>query len=264
MDHSPQAWSRSVNSKARAISGDAVRQGSSAAGSGARWRMTRDRGRWRPGAPDRADAAQFDSTSTRSISARRSTKSPACLRAPFQTKRPSAIERDRREEGHAGRDVAQAEPELGRGGEEILMRVARRLADRRPAPRPASSRPPADRARRWCPRSATGSTRPMSVRITRPLRQGGAPLHLGRVGAVEPLRHVLLAPADHRDARRGRRSSTIRSASPRRSRTVVVPARAARVSRLMTASGAIGAPSSAVAAGRALGVAPCPAARSSS
>jgi hypothetical protein len=57
-------------------------------------------------------------------------------------------------------------------------------------------------------------------------------------------------------------SSTMRSASPRRSRTVVYQP-GGTCSRPMIASALIGAPSRAVSAGRPLSVAPCPAARSS-
>ena len=55
----------------------------------------------------------------------------------------------------------------------------------------------------------------------------------------------------------------IRSASPRRNRTVSYQP-GGTFSRRMIASAAIGAPSRAVAAGSAFGVASCPAARSSS
>jgi hypothetical protein len=57
--------------------------------------------------------------------------------------------------------------------------------------------------------------------------------------------------------------STMRSASPRRSRTVSYQP-GGTSSRLIIAWAAIGAPSSVVAAGKTLGVASCPAARSAS
>ncbi len=97
------------------------------------------------------------------------------------------------------------------------------------------------------------NTRPMSERINCTLTVSAQLMRSDVSSSRQPIIDTLDLPE----------ASMIRSASPRRRRTVVYQS-AGTSSLLIKASGAIGAASSAVASGRPFGVASCPAARSSS
>src|SRR6516164_4112034 len=84
-----QANSRSVKAKARVASGDAVRQGSSAAAAATRWLISVT-GPVAAGRAGSSEWEQFDATMIIFISARRSTKSPALLRPSCQRNRPAS------------------------------------------------------------------------------------------------------------------------------------------------------------------------------
>ena len=257
----PQAYSRSVKAKARhAFRRRRPAQVVMAAGAAARCLIS-VAGPAAAGRAGSSGCAQFDATTIRFISARRSTKSPARLRPCFQRKRPASSSDTGAKNVTQGGMSRTPSPILERPRENspACCASSRRT---RPASRQASNRRPEDHARRWYPRSATANTRPMSDRITRPFEI--AALHCTLTVSAQLIRSdVSSSRQPISDTLARPESSMIRSASPRRRRNVVYQP-GGTCSRWMTASGAIGAPSSAVGSGRPFGVSSCPAARSSS
>src|SRR3984957_16786415 len=254
-----QAYSRSVKAKARMPSGEAVRHRSSLFAAGTRCLISVTAPP--PDCEGLSGCAQLETATIRFISARRSTKSPARLRPSFQRKRPASSS------ATGAKNVMQGE--ISRTPSPILETAARKFSCvlRPLTPDEASTEagvePP---TRRSCDPQVSSisenTARPISDRITRPFEI--AALHCTLMVSAQ------LSRSDGSSSRHASSdtlaqpaSSMIRSASPRR-RSKVVYQPNGTVSRWITASGAIGAPLSAVGSGNPFGVNSCPAARSSS
>ena len=184
-----------------------------AAGGGPRWRISVIDRRPQPGAPDRADAGSSTATSTRFISARRSTKSPRLL--------PRAVPREARRR-HRPRPARRTSrrAECRAATSPSLAAAARKLSCVLRAARHSGCR---GRRRRAADQQVVRAARvldhrqehaPISVRITRPFADGGAPLHFHGVGAVDAARTC--PPRASRSARRWRAGDHRRGAAPRR------------------------------------------------
>src|SRR5882757_6860779 len=256
----PQAYRRSVNWKARMASGDPVRQGSSAAACGMRWR-TSTTGWAADGRAGSSGCAQFDNTRIAFISARRSTKSPGCLRSWFQTKQPfSSSETGAKNVTQGGMSRT---PSPTSAAPAIKLSWVLREAAPYAASVDAGVEPPTRMS--WAPLVSSiteNNTRPMSDRMTRPFET--AALHCTLTVSAQLIRSdVSSSRQPITDTLERPDGSAIRNASPRRKRTIAYQS-AGISSRLITAFSRIGAAPSAVADGSALGVASCPAARSSS
>ena len=145
---------------------------------------------------------------------------PLAARVPEEA--AGIIERDGREKRDAGRNVPEAESDLGRGCEKILLRVAR--ATPNAASVEAGVEPP---TRRSCAplvsSTSDSNTRPMSDRITRPFEM--AALHCTLTVSAQLMRsEVSSARQPISETLERPESSTIRSASPRRKPHRRVPA----------------------------------------
>ena len=158
--------------------------------------MLDQRDRVRPA--DRAGSSgcgQFEATTIKFISARRSTKSPVRLRPSFQTKTACRIERDRREERDAGRNVADIESDLGERPRENSPACCASLTPNA-ASVEAGVEPPTRRSCAPLVSSISEEHHASHVGQDHPaFRDGGAPLHLDGVGAIDPLGRIFLTPA---------------------------------------------------------------------
>ena len=190
-------------------------------GRGGRRAMPDERDRAAGGRARRIERMRRSSTApARDLSRRAGRRNRrAVLRAPFQTKRPSASSETGAKKVTQGGMSRRPSPSLDAAARKFSWRVARRLAvggkrrGRRRAAHQQIVRAAGILDQRQEDPAHVGQD-------DAALGQGGAPLDLGRVGAVEPLRHDRSRTSRSPTRSTRPEASTILSASPRRSRTV--------------------------------------------